>query len=46
MSGKAGEALAARGAKPDRLKEAAADDSSDEEWIADDHEDQEEDGRV
>ena len=31
---------------PDRLKEAAADDSSDEEWIADDHEDQEEDGRV
>ena len=57
MSGEAGEELdtpaarimarrESRAAMPDRLKEAAADDSSDEEWIADDHEDQEEDGRV
>ena len=49
MSGEAGEELdtpaarirarrESRAAMPDRLKEAAADDSSDEEWIADDHE--------
>ena len=49
MSGEAGEELdtpaarirarrESRAAMPDRLKEAAADDSSDEEWNADDHE--------
>ena len=53
MSGEAGEELdspaarirarrESRAAMPDRLKEAAADDSSDGEWIADDHEDEEE----
>ena len=31
---------------PDRLKVAAPDDSSDEEWNGDDDEDEEEDGRV
>ena len=31
---------------PAQIKEAAADDNSDGEWIADDLEDQEEDGRV
>ena len=56
MSGEAGEELdspaarirarrESRAAMPDRLKEAAADDSSDGEWIADDLEDQEEDVR-
>ena len=35
-----------RAAMPDRLKVAAPDDSSDEEWNGDDDEDEEEDGRV
>jgi len=35
-----------RAAMPDRLKEAAPDDSSDGEWNGDDDEDEEEDGRV
>ena len=57
MSGEAGEELdtpaarimarrESRAAMPDRLKVAAPDDSSDEEWNGDDDEDEEEDGRV
>ena len=57
MSGEAGEELdtpaarimarrASRATMPDRLKVAAPDDSSDEEWNGDDDEDEEEDGRV
>mmetsp|Transcript_11853 Transcript_11853/g.34899 ORF Transcript_11853/g.34899 Transcript_11853/m.34899 type:complete len:155 (-) Transcript_11853:114-578(-) len=57
MSGEAGEELdtpaarimarrESRAAMPDRLKAAAPDDSSGEEWNGDDDEDEEEDGRV
>ena len=57
MRGEAGEELdtpaarimarrESRAAMPDRLKVAAPDDSSDEEWNGDDDEDEEEDGRV
>ena len=57
MRGEAGEELdtpaarimarrASRATMPDRLKVAAPDDSSDEEWNGDDDEDEEEDGRV
>ena len=57
MSGEAGEELdtpaarimarrESRAAMPDRLKVAAPDDSSDEEWNADDHNEEGGDGRV